>query len=61
MRDEDIWLLTYGSRWVDWWEAGNEDETDVIDLWTRMHDARKLEVDKNGLRVRLKKEKNESV
>jgi len=61
MRDEDIWLLMYGSRWVDWWEVGNEDETDVNDLWTRMHGARKLEVDKGGLRVRLKKEKNESV
>lgn len=61
MRDEDIWLLMYGSRWVDWWELGNADETDINELCTRMHESGKLEGDSNGLRVRLKKEKNESV
>lgn len=61
MKDEDIWLLMYGSRWVDWWELGNADETDISELCQRMHESNKLESDKDGLRVRLKKGKDEPI
>lgn len=62
MTDEQIWLLKYGSRWVDWWELANADETGVDALCERLHEGNKLERDHKKLRVRLKpKEKDESI
>lgn len=61
MKDEDIWLLMYGSRWVDWWELANADETDISELCQRLHESDKLERDHKKLRVRLKKGKDEPI
>lgn len=62
MKDEDIWLLQFGRRWVDWWELSNEDGSNISALCERMHDAGKLESDHTKLRVRLKpKEKDEPI
>lgn len=60
MKDEDVWLLTFGRGWVDWWELENSDDEDLNPLFVRLSEAGKLEMDPNYVRVRLK-EKDESV
>ena len=62
MTDEQIWLLQFGRRWVDWWELANAEDTDISPLCERMHEAGMLESDHRRLRVRLKpKEEDESI
>jgi hypothetical protein len=63
MTDEHIWLLKYGSGWVPWYElvSGPVGEQEVDSTHSRLLDAGKLEIDKNTMRVRLKREKNELI
>lgn len=63
MTDEQRWLLLYGRRWVDWWELEDSEATlGVSELFERMMDYGKLEVDVKTNQVRLKtKEENEPV
>lgn len=63
MTDEQVWLLKYGSNWVPWYELvdGPVGEQEVDPIHSRLLDAGKMEIDKNTMRVRLKREKNESI
>ena len=63
MTDEQIWLLKYGSDWVPWYELlhGPVGEQEVDPIHSRLLDAGKMEIDKNTMRVRLKREKNEPI
>jgi hypothetical protein len=54
MKDEDIWLVRFGSGWIDWWELENEDSGEVIPIFDRMIEAGKLETSMESLKVRLK-------
>ena len=57
MTPEQIWLLKYGRGWVDWWELEDKDGNGLDALFERLGDEGKLKSDPNGLRVRLKTEK----
>lgn len=63
MTDEQKWLLIFGSGWVPWYAVvdGPPGEQEVHPLHTRLTEAGKIEVDKNTMRVRLKKEVNEII
>lgn len=63
MTDEQIWLLKYGSGWVPWYALldGPVGEQEADPLHSRLLGAGKIEIDKNTMRVRLKREKNESI
>jgi hypothetical protein len=54
MTDEQIWLLRFGSGWVNWWELADESGDDINPVAERMHEAQMLEKDAKRMRVRLK-------
>ena len=54
MTDEDIWLVRFGSGWVDWWELQNETSEGVTPIFHHLFEAGKLETSMESLKVRLK-------
>jgi len=50
MSDEYIWLLLFGTGWVDLWELVEK----YNPVFVRLSEADKLEMDENLERVRLK-------